>query len=353
MKENLFGLDTSLHEQVLSLAEASDNKIQGFIAIHNTTLGPAVGGTRLYPYSTEKEALYDALRLSEAMTSKCAIAGLPFGGGKGVIIFDPTNKSIKDTLKIYAEIVGTLQGKFYTGEDVGLTEAHVQYMLQISPYFIGRSDQAGDPSTYAALSTFYSIQKALQEKYGDSDIEGRTFAIKGVGKTGSELARLLTEFGGNISVADTNTDAVASLKKKLPKTKVVSVEQIHKLEVDVYAPCALGDDITFDNIDDLRIKIVAGTANNQLQDISLADMLWEKNILHVPGFLANAGGLIDVADELLPGGFNRGRVLTHIGKLGKTLSEVLEISNAQNRAPDRVAEEMVGNILARGLTKVI
>jgi len=232
------------HELIL---EGSDKKscFQSFIAIHNSNLGPALGGTRIVNYSDTKAALRDVLRLSKAMTYKCAIAGVPFGGGKGVIFLkSKTPKALlPKILRLYAEQVDSLKGRFHTGEDVGISEKNVQYMLKFSPYFIGKSHLAGDPSPYAGLSAFYCIQTVLKHVFGSEKISGKTFAIKGVGKTGSSLVKLLYEQGAEITISDTDPKQIKKMVRLYPKIKTISSKDINGFKADVYCPCAMGDDI--------------------------------------------------------------------------------------------------------------
>jgi leucine dehydrogenase len=336
------------HSLVVDLGKPKNSSIRGFVAIHNNKLGPALGGTRVFNYKTENQALKDVLRLSRAMTYKCAIAGLPFGGGKGVIIADPATTDMQKVLKEYALQIKKLAGRFYTGEDVGLSESQVQYMLQFSPYFIGKTGFAGDPSKYAALSVFLCIQVALKRVFGTSEISGRSFAIKGVGKTGSELAWFLAKSGGKVYVSDLDATKIALLSKLDPKIKGVDVTEIQSKKVDVYAPCALGNDLDLETVKKLRVKIVAGTANNQLASDTVSNWLYQADILHVPDYIANAGGLINVADELLSGGYNKSRVLKNINKLKKTLQAVLDESAKIKENPDIIADQMAEEILKKG-----
>ncbi len=197
--------------------EFKDNEVglKGFIVLHNTNLGPALGGTRIYNYKNKNEALEDALRLSKAMTYKCAIAGLPYGGGKGVIIADPEKNITKPFLKSYAKMIQELEGRFHTGEDVGLTEAEVQYMFKFCPYFIGKSELAGDPSPYAGMSASLCIKETLKFAYGSPSLAGKTFTVKGVGKTGGALVDFLVSEGGSvIAVADISQKQIAKKVKK-------------------------------------------------------------------------------------------------------------------------------------------
>jgi len=329
------------HEQVLDLAMGkADSPLQGFIAVHNTFLGPALGGTRLWKYANKEEALKDALKLSKSMTYKCAIAGLPFGGGKGVIIYNPGTTDLEQVLQLYAEKVSLLNGRFYTGEDVGMTEENVQYMLRYSQFFIGKTGQAGDPSNFAALSTFNSIKVALHEKFGTPEIKGRKFVVKGVGKTGDELVRLLYLAGGEIFVSDTNPQTLDNILVKYPGIKEVDINRIEEKETDVFCPCALGDDITEKNVSKISASIIAGTANNQLENDQVSELLFKKGILYVPDYIANSGGLINVADELLQGGYSNSRVMSNIQKMKETLTTILYQSKIQKLSPNRVADKI-------------
>jgi leucine dehydrogenase len=321
------------HEQVIELNDPSSG-LKGFIAIHNTTLGPALGGTRIFPYESKLQALKDVLRLSHAMTYKSAIAGLKFGGGKGVIIADPKDKNIKKILRAYAEKISELKGRFHTGEDVGLSEDDVQYLLKFSPYFIGKSNQAGDPSPYAALSAFFCIKVALKNKFGSEKIKGRTFAIKGVGKTGGELARLIYKEGGNVIVSDIDQAKTKKLTLDMPKITVVPTSEIQKQVCDVYAPCAMGDDIKLSDVKNIKAAIICGTANNQLTTPEVAESLFKNGIIHIPDYIANAGGLIDVSAELWKGGFSKRRVLKTIKNLRPVLTKILSESKKTSKNPD-------------------
>lgn len=335
--------DYDHHQTVIELDQPQVG-LSGYIAIHNTNLGPAVGGTRIFAYASKEQALRDALRLSRAMTYKCAIAKLPYGGGKGVIILDPKYKT-KDLLKAYAEYVQGLGGMFFTGEDVGLSEGDVQYMLQTSNYFIGKTGQAGDPSAYAALSVFKCIQATLEFLYGDDSLQGKRVAIKGLGKTGRELLELLHAQGAKIVVAEIHPEIISTVKEKYPDVEFVAAEQIAHVECDVYAPCALGDEFSHKSVDVLRAKIICGTANNQLETPEVGTLLYKKGITYVPDYLANAGGLIDVADELEQGGYNRERVLERIDLLKAVCKQVIVDSQKNqlgtNFVADRMAEQFI------------
>ena len=313
--------------------------LRGFIAIHNSNLGPAVGGTRMYPYKNETEALKDVLRLSRAMTYKCAIARVPFGGGKAVIIDNPNIDSKDNILAAYAVEIKKLKGKFYTGEDVGISEADVQEMLKIAPYFIGKSNQAGDPSPHAAKSTFLCMGLMIDKYFGKSvNYQGLKVAVKGVGKVGGELVRMLLRKKASVYIADVDEKRLKFFSANYDSVKIVKPDKIHKLNVDVYSPCAMGNEFNKYNIHEIGSKLICGAANNQLEDNGIGDLLFLKDIKYVPDYLANSGGVINVVDELNKGGYKRQRVNKNIHEAGLTCATLMNFSEKEHIPPNRVAD---------------
>lgn len=334
------------HVQVVRIDDPAVS-LRGFIAIHRDHGKGAIGGTRMHPYTSEEAALEDALRLSSAMTYKCAISGLPYGGGKGVIIGDPDRDKSEQMLRAYARAVGALSIPFFTGEDVGLSESDVQIMAKESPFFIGKSDRAGDPSPFAALSTFLAIKAACLHRFGSDDLSARAVAVKGVGKVGSELVRLLVEAGvKDIRIADVKPSAVFSISSRFPNVSVVSASDIHKENVDIFSPCAMGNECTEATVPKFSCGIICGGANNQLASPRMGDELYARGISYIPDFLANAGGLIDVADELEKGGYRRERVMERISGLPRRLEEILSDSDRRGVPPYRIAEEYAHAFIA-------
>ncbi|PIR89084.1 MAG: hypothetical protein COU07_02545 [Candidatus Harrisonbacteria bacterium CG10_big_fil_rev_8_21_14_0_10_40_38] len=334
------------HELIVEFSD-DETSLHGFIAVHNSNLGPATGGTRMFPYTNENNALEDVLRLSRAMTYKCAIAGVSHGGGKAVIIGDSQKIKTKELIISYANAVNSLNGKFTTGEDVGISEDDVQLMFKHSSFFIGKKGVAGDPSPYAALSTFYCIQTALSERFGSDSLKDKTVSVKGVGKVGAELVRLLIESGANIIVADINNQTIDELKQKFPQIKVADANTIHKEKADVFAPCAMGKELTKTTIEEIIAPIICGSANNQLESDEIGDALYAKKIMYIPDYVANAGGLIDVIDEREEGGYSKERVLSRIANLKNTLSEIFQRARKENipfhRVANKLAEERFMN----------
>lgn len=331
------------HKLIREISEPSVG-LYGFIAIHNDNLGEAVGGTRMFPYTSKRAALIDVLRLSKAMTYKCALAGMPHGGGKGVIIGDPKKDKTKALLAAYAKKVNELKGVFHTGEDVGISEDDVQYMLTISPYFIGKRGLAGDPSPYASLSTYYAMKAAAKYVYGKPGLGGKSIAIKGVGKVGSELARLLSKEGARLYIADIDSYAVERTKKLVANAQVVDVEEIRDLDVDIYSPCALGSEFDSKNCATVKTKIICGAANNQLTKPSIGNCLYERGIVYIPDYVANSGGLINVADELDRGGYNLTRVIRRVKKVRRTIEHLFEMSEVVDEPLNLVADDLAEEI---------
>lgn len=328
------------HKLVIKI-EDKQAGLRGFIAIHNDNLGlPAVGGTRMFPYKSEKEALKDVLKLSRAMTYKCAMAQVPHGGAKGVIIGDPKKDKNEKLLEAYAKKINSLKGRFYTGEDVGLTENDIALMLKYSSFFNGSPTLAGDPSPYAALSVFYSIQSAIAFVYSKNSLHGIKIAIKGVGKVGKALASLLYNAGATIYISDIDKTALIEAKKLIPTAKIIDNKKISTLAVDVFCPCALGDEFSIKNVSCIKAKIICGGANNQLADDKVGDWFFDNKILYVPDYVANAGGLINVVDELEKGGYNKQRVLGRIAQIKDTVNKILTLSRQNNKSTHRIADEI-------------
>ncbi|MBI2643996.1 MAG: Glu/Leu/Phe/Val dehydrogenase [Candidatus Wildermuthbacteria bacterium] len=334
------------HELVSFFSEKKSG-LRGFIAIHNTNLGPAVGGTRYRQYASDIEALRDALNLSKAMTYKCALADVPYGGGKGVIIAHSRRAKTENLLYAYAQKINLLNGSLHTGEDVGIDEMDMRILLKKSPFIIGKPNIAGDPSPWAAKGVFYAIKAALKLALGNSEIAGRVFAIKGLGKVGGELCHLLYENGAIIIAADVDKTKTQSMQKKFPKVKIVRPSEIHKEKVDVYSPCALGNEFTQTTVKELRCKIICGGANNQLANGKVGMLLHRKGILYVPDYLANAGGLINVVAELNPKGYNKARVEECVENISNTTEKILNLSQKEKQPTNYIADMLAEQIFLR------
>lgn len=331
------------HEMV-SFINDERTGLRGFIAIHNTRLGPATGGTRYWTYNSEKDALRDVLKLSRAMTYKCALAGVAYGGGKGVIMRNSRRPKNDALLQAYARAVNLFNGSFYTGEDVGMTEHDVEFLAGHCKFINGLPGRAGDPAPWAALGVFHSIEASLEAVFGTAAMEGRIFAIKGLGKLGSELARLIFEQGGEVYGADISADAVKKAAKRFPKLKIIKAAEIHKIKADVFSPCALGGDFNGKTILQLNSDIVCGGANNQLVSVRDGARLQEQDVLYIPDYVANAGGLISVAEEWNPTGYHAENVRRKVAAIKKTAAHIIEKSRRDHMPTSIVADRMAEDI---------
>lgn len=315
----------------------------GYIAIHRL-IGeyPSFGATRYWNYSSKKDALRDALRLSRAMSYKAALAGLPGGGAKAVIIDKNFSESKKNKIFCeYAKRVNYLSGKFVTGSDVGLTKVDVNKMRKLSPCFVGTKV---DPVKYTALGIFHSIRISLENLFGNGDIQNRSFLIQGVGKVGAGLLELLYEQTHNIYVTDINDERLKFVKKHFPDVKVVNPETAHKKKVDIFSPCALSGCININNIHEFGCKIIHGGANNQLEDKSLGTLLHKMGILYAPDYVVNAGGLISVYDEFDNKRMSVRRINEKVFRISDTLGKIYERSRKENKSPSEVADIMAEKI---------
>ena len=318
--------------------------LQAIIAVHSSALGPAVGGCRMYPYASEADALHDVLRLSRGMTHKSALAGLPFGGGKSIIIGDPHKQKNRALLEAMGDFVNSLGGRYITAEDVGTSVADIRTMARRTPYVAGLDDNehGGDPSPSTAYGVFLGIRTAVRHRYGRDKLDGIGISIQGLGHVGFKLARLLIEDGATVYGADINT---ANLERAAAELGVrpVSSDEVLFLPVDVVAPCAMGAIWNRESISRLRAGIVCGAANNQLATPADGELLRRRGVLYCPDFLVNAGGIIEAHHQILRSG--ESERLAHIGRIETTLAEVLRLSGERQVSTESVAREMAEDIL--------
>lgn len=325
------------HETVV-FGRDSSSGLQAIIAIHSTVLGPALGGTRLYPYTSEAEALHDVLRLSEGMTFKAAAAGLDLGGGKAVLIGDLEHKT-PEMLHSFGRLVERLGGSYITAEDVGTT---VSDLVEVSsttrwvtglPFDMGGS---GDPSPATARGVVGAMRAAGQQLWSSADLADRTIAIQGVGKVGSHLARLLAEEGATVLVSDIDRPCAEEVAESIG-AEPCPPDEILTRPCDVLAPCALGGVLDQATIPRLRCAAVVGSANNQLADPACAERLAERDILYVPDYLANAGGIINISAELDPGGYDADRALDMVDDIEDRVGQILAQAVASGTSPAEAA----------------
>lgn len=323
------------HRMILRI---EDKKIglSGYIAIHRGGIKRAAfGATRMWPYESEKQIVIDVLKLSKIMTYKVAMAGLPYGGAKAVLQFNRQSGSRLAVLSRYAEIVDIFNGRFITGADVGINTADLHLMLKKTKHMVGTQS---DPVWYTGMGVYSGIQVCLKEVFGSEDTTGRSFAIQGLGKTGTSILSNVYKTAGAIYVSDINKDAVKKIHELYPKVKVVPFTAIASQEVDVFCPCALSDAINENNIDKFRCRIIAGSANAQLESDLLGDQLYKKEILYAPDYVINAGGLIAVADEYENKKSDKDRVKKKVIGIKNTLRTIFRLSKQKHLPASRVSD---------------
>lgn len=344
--------DTSGHEQVVFCSDPASG-LRAIISIHNTALGPALGGTRFYPYATHDEALADVLRLSRGMSYKNAMAGIPHGGGKAVIIGDPTSIKTPELLRAFGRFVESLGGRYVTACDVGTYVQDMDIVAETTRFATGRSPEkggAGDSSVLTAFGVFQGMRAAAQHLWGEPTLTGRRVGIAGVGKVGRILAGHLVEDGAQVVVTDVNAAAVTALQATHPSIEVLGdVAALVRADLDVYAPCALGGALDDDTVDVLKARIVCGGANNQLVtegEGGTADRLVSRGITYCPDFLVNAGGVIQVSDELL--GFDFDRAKVGATAIFEHTLEVLHTADERGETPAAAADHIAEKRMAAG-----
>lgn len=335
------------HEEVV-FCNHKESGLKAIIAIHNTALGPALGGTRMWNYASDEEALVDVLRLSRGMTYKAANAGLNLGGGKAVIIGDPKKLKSEALFRAFGMYVNSLNGKYITAEDVGTTVRDMECVFMETPWVTGIPKGlggSGDPSPYTARGVLCGIKAAVKEKLGADSLQGIRVAVQGMGNVGSNLLRFLKDEGAIVTIADNNKEAVQKLSEQYG-AEILDPDAIVTSECDVFAPCALGAVINDETIQGLKCKIVAGGANNQLAEARHGDMLRELDILYAPDYVINSGGLMNVFVELE--GYSPERAYEKTEQVYDNLMEVFAIAKKDN-----VATEIAANVMAENRIKNI
>lgn len=336
------------HEEVVFFQDKTCG-LKTIVAIHDTTLGPALGGTRFWDYTTEEEALIDVLRLSRGMTYKAAVSGLNLGGGKAVIIGDPKKVKSEALFRSFGRFIESLNGRYITAEDVNTNVDDIEHIFTETNYVTGVAQQyggSGNPAPYTALGVFRGIEASVTKVFGSRSLKGKTVAIQGVGAVGFELSKLLTEAGANIIFTDINERGIQKMKETLPNAKFVEGKDIFSAACDIYAPCALGASVNDETIPHFKCKIIAGAANNQLKEDRHGLVLKEKGILYAPDYLINAGGLMNVSIEFEGWADSKSRRM--IDTIYDKTLEVFRISDEQNipvnKAADVMAEKRIESI---------
>ncbi|HLR66402.1 Glu/Leu/Phe/Val family dehydrogenase [Virgibacillus alimentarius] len=345
--EILSYMEESDYEQVV-FCQDKNSGLKGVIAIHDTTLGPALGGTRMWTYNSEAEAIEDALRLAKGMTYKNAAAGLNLGGGKAVIIGDPKKDKNPEMFRAFGRYIQSLNGRYITAEDVGTTVNDMDTIHLETDFVTGisaESGSSGNPSPITAYGVYMGMKAAAMEAFSNDSLEGKTIAVQGAGNVAYNLCKYLHKEGANIIVTDINKEAVNRVAEAFG-AQTVDPEAIYDVDCDIYAPCALGAIINDDTIPRIKAKVIAGSANNQLKTNEHGDMLYEKGIIYTPDYVLNSGGVINVADELI--GYNYDRAMKKVNTIYDNLTKVFEISRRDNiptyAAADRMAEERIESV---------
>ena len=337
------------HEQVV-FCQDTRTGLKAIIGIYSTALGPGLGGTRFYPYGSEDEALADVLRLSKAMAYKNALAGLDLGGGKAVIIGDPAQVKTEALLRAYGRFVASLGGRYITACDVGTRSEDMDIIARECRYVTGRTTAnggAGDSSVLTALGVMHGMRAAAEHAWGSTSLRGRTVGVEGVGKVGHRLVEHLIEAEAQVVVCDVSADATEAVRARHPDVRAVDgIDALVATELDILAPCAMGGTLTEQVVDALTAHIVCGAANNQLAHHGIEKLLADRGIIYAPDYVVNAGGVIQVADELA--GFNFDRAHAATEHIFATTAKVLAIADSDGVPPsvaaDRLAERRMSDV---------
>lgn len=344
----IFTYMESYDYEQLVFCQDKNSGLKAIIAIHDTTLGPALGGTRMWTYDSEADAIEDALRLAKGMTYKNAAAGLNLGGGKTVIIGDPKKDKNPELFRAFGRYIQSLNGRYITAEDVGTTVQDMDLIHMETDFVTGTSPEfgsSGNPSPVTAYGVYKGIKAAAMEAYGNDSLEGKTVAVQGVGNVAYTMCEYLHEEGAKLIVTDINKEAVQRAADAFG-AEAVGPDDIYAVDCDIYAPCALGATINDDTIPQLKAKVIAGSANNQLKSTEHGDIIHEKGIVYAPDYVINSGGVINVSDEL--NGYNQHRAMKKVETIYDNLTRVFEISRRDNLptyvAADRMAEERIKSV---------
>ncbi len=342
------------HEEVLFCFDRPTG-LRAIIAIHDTTLGPALGGTRMWPYASEAEALHDVLRLSRGMTYKSALAGLDLGGGKAVIIGDARTQKTEAMFRRFGQFVDSLNGRYVTAEDVGMSTTEMVNIRKETTNVAGLPEEmggSGDPSPVTAYGVYVGMKAAAKTAYGSDDLRGRKVSVQGAGNVGRYLVEHLVKEGAMVYLTDIHPEKLQAIKAEFPAIELVDPEAVYDLDVDIYSPCALGATVNDDTLKRLKCSIIAGAANNQLAKEEVhGRAVMEKGILYAPDFLINAGGIINCAWERK--GYNRQAALGQTEAIYDTTLRILKTSKDEGiptyLAANQAAEERIRSIRAAGI----
>ena len=341
-------LSSDTHEEVYRV-EDTQTGLKGVIALHSTVLGPAAGGLRMRVYESDEAALADALNLSRGMSFKNAAAGLPLGGGKAVIMGDPARDKSPALLRAMGRAVEALQGRYWTAEDMGMTPADMAEIARETRFVAGRDEgrhASGDPSPVTARGVFDAMRRGAARVFGSDDPNGRRVAVQGLGHVGWHLCRLLHEAGATLVVADMDSARVAQTVRDF-NAESAAPEAIHTVAADIFAPCAIGGTLNARTIPDMKARLIAGAANNQLETLADADRLHDRGILYLPDYVANGGGIINAATEILAIGDRAQWVEEKLATLSATMNRILTRAAAEGTSPAHLADRIVEERMLR------
>ncbi|MFT7618305.1 MAG: leucine dehydrogenase [Planctomycetota bacterium] len=341
-------LDIENYETVVHATD-EETGLNAFIGVHDTTLGPALGGLRIWPYEREEDALTDVLRLSKGMSYKSAIAQTGLGGGKSVIVGDPKVVRNPKTLKAMGRFIDSLEGKYITAEDVNTRVEDLMHVREGTKWVTGLPVEhggSGNPSPYTGFGVYLGMITCLDEVTGSEDPMGKHVAFQGVGNVAQAVIERLLKGGASVTACDINQERIAKVKEKFPAVNWVHPDNIYDVECDIFAPHALGAIINDDTVDRLRCPIIAGAANNQLAEVRHGDVLKEKGILYAPDFVINAGGIINVGVEFHEGGYNEEVALKKIANIQNALKSTFAMAKEDNTSTNRAAIAVAKKIIA-------
>ncbi len=345
----IFDLLEQYDYEQLMFCQDRGTGLKAIIAIHDTTLGPALGGTRLWDYESEETAIIDALRLARGMTYKNAAAGLNLGGGKAVIMGDPDTIKSEELFRVFGRFVEGLAGRYITAEDMNVKTQDLAYVNDETDFVVGLEGKSGDPSPVTAFGVFRGISAATGDVYGSDDLKGKVIAVQGLGAVGYHICRHLHEAEARLIVTDIRKERIERVVDEMDAT-AVAPDEIYAVECDIFTPCAMGAVINDFTVEQLKCRIVAGSANNQLAEERHGDMLMARGILYIPDFVINAGGVINVYEEMR--GYDKERALARAANIYGSIKRLLAIARRDNIpthvAADRMAEERIARMAGVG-----
>lgn len=335
-RPGIFGLMAQRRHEQLALWSEPELGYRGIIAVHDTTLGPALGGTRFWNYEADEDAIIDALRLSRGMTYKAAVSGVSLGGGKSVIIGDNRTADRRNIFRAHGRAVEALKGRYITAEDVGTSVHDMEYVREETEHVVGLLERSGDPSPVTAYGVFVGMKACAMERYGDDSLEGKKVAVQGLGNVGRHLCGYLAEAGARLVIADIRPDRVREVAAELPDAETSAPQDIYAAKADIFAPCALGAVVNDQTLKALGVDIIAGAANNQLAEGRHGEALHARRILYAPDYVINAGGLVNVYGELKGWDTDQGK--RKAGEIYDTLLRIFNLSKNQDVATSVAAD---------------